>query len=107
MSDIIGLLFDLSAFIFILFSLFYSIKIYRMVGLKNFIWLIIATAYGTLLRGLHLLRNFDFPVPSSSTVSHLFFFFYLLLFLGIMAYYKPIKEMWNSVHERRMEPTKD
>lgn len=95
-----GLILDLNAFIFILLSLIYALKIYRMVRLRDFLWLIIATAYGTLLRGLHLLRNFDFPVPDSQTVSHLFAFFYILLFLGVMAYYKPIKQMWNSKSTR-------
>ena len=89
------MIYDLIAFTFISLSLIYAIKIYRMVRLRNLLWLIFATAYGTILRTIHLLRNFGLPVPSSSVVSHLFSLFYILLFLGIMAYYKPIKEMWN------------
>lgn len=92
----IGIILDACGFVFILLSLIYSIKIYRMVKLRDFIWLILATGYGLILRGLHLARNFGIPVPSSSTISHLFSIFYVLLFLGIMAYYNPIKEMWNS-----------
>jgi hypothetical protein len=90
------LLLDLNALLFIALSLVYAIKIYRKVRIRDFIWLIIATAYGTFLRSLHFLRNFDFPVPDSGTVSHMFALFYILLFLGIMAYYRPIKEMWDS-----------
>lgn len=90
------MIWDLNAFIFILLSLAYSIKIYRRVRIREFIWLIIATAYGTFLRSLHLLRNFGFPVPDAPTVSHMFALFYILLFLGVRAYYRPIKEMWDS-----------
>lgn len=89
------MIYDLIAFLFISLSLLYAVKIYRMVKLKNFFWLVLATAYGTFLRLIHLLRNFDILVPSSMTVSHLFSLFYVLLFLGIMAYYQPIKKMWN------------
>lgn len=90
-----GLILDLNAFLFISLSLIFAIKIYQMVRLRDFIWLIIATAYGTFLRTLHLLRNFGLPVPDSMTVSHMFALFYILLFLGVRAYYRPIKEMWN------------
>ena len=93
-----GPLFDLNALLFILLSLVYAIRIYRMVRIRDFIWLIIATAYGTFLRSLHFLRNFGFAVPDSTTVSHMFALFYILLFLGIRAYYRPIREMWDSAH---------
>jgi len=90
------MIWDLNALLFIVLSLAYSIKIYQKVRIREFIWLIIATAYGTFLRSLHLLRNFGFPVPDSLTVSRMFALFYVLLFLGIRAYYRPIKEMWDS-----------
>ncbi len=93
-----GLIIDLNAFLFISLSLIFAIKIYQMVKIRDFIWLIIATAYGTILRSFHLLRNFDFPVPDSPTVSHMFALFYILLFLGVMAYYRPIKEMWDNAN---------
>ena len=92
------LLFDLNALLFILLSLVYAIKIYRKVRIKEFIWLIVASAYGSFLRSLHFLRNFGFPVPDAPTVSHMFALFYILLFLGVRAYYRPIKEMWDSAH---------
>ncbi len=91
-----GPLFDLNAFLFILLSFVYAIRIYRMVRIRDFIWLIIATAYGTILRSMHLLRNFGFPVPDSLTVSRMFALFYILLFLGVRSYFRPIREMWNS-----------
>ena len=90
-----GPIMDLNAFFFISLSLMYAIRIYQKVRIREFIWLIVATAYGTILRGMHLLRNFGFPVPDSLTVSRLFALFYVLLFLGIRAYYRPIREMWN------------
>ncbi len=93
-----GPLFDLNAFLFILLSFVYAIRIYRMVRIRDFIWLIIATAYGTFLRSMHFLRNFGFAVPDSLTVSRMFALFYILLFLGVRAYYRPIKEMWDSAH---------
>lgn len=93
----LGLLLDLNAFIFISLSLIFAIKIYQMVRLRSFIWLIVATAYGAFLRMLHLLRNFGFSVPNSAIVSHMFALFYILLFLGVRALYRPIKEMWNGV----------
>ena len=93
-----NLLFDLNALLFILLSLVYSIRIYRKVRIRGFVWLIIASAYGSFLRSLHFLRNFKFPVPDALTVSRMFALFYILLFLGVMAYYKPIKEMWDSAH---------
>lgn len=92
------MIWELNAFLFIVLSLIYSIRIYRKVRIREFIWLIIATAYGTFLRSLHLLRNFGFPVPDALTVSRMFALFYILLFLGVRAYYKPIKEMWESEH---------
>ncbi len=91
-----GLILDLNAFLFISLSLMYAIRIYQRVRIRDFVWLIIATGYGTFLRVLHLLRNFGFPVPDSTTVSHMFALFYILLFLGVWAYFKPIKEMWNQ-----------
>ncbi len=90
------LIFDLNAFFFISLSLIYAIRIYQRVRIRDFIWLVIATAYGTILRSMHLLRNFGYPVPDSLTVSRLFALFYILLFQGIRAYYKPIKEMWDQ-----------
>ena len=90
------MIWDLNAFLFIVLSLVYAIKIYRKVRIREFIWLIIATAYGTFLRSLHLLRNFGFPVPDALIVSRMFALFYILLFLGVRAYYRPIKEMWDS-----------
>ena len=92
------IIFDLNAFFFISLSLMYAIRIYQRVRIRAFIWLIIATAYGTFLRSLHFLRNFDLPVPDSGTVSHMFALFYILLFLGVRAYHRPIKEMWDSAH---------
>ena len=92
------MIWDLNALLFIVLSLVYAIRIYRRVRIREFIWLIVATAYGTFLRSLHLLRNFDFPVPDALTVSRMFALFYILLFLGIRAYYRPIKEMWDSAH---------
>ncbi len=91
-----GLIMDLNAFFFISLSLMYAIRIYQRVRIREFIWLIVATAYGTILRSMHLLRNFGFNVPSSLTVSPLFALFYILLFLGVRAYFRPIKEMWNQ-----------
>jgi len=91
-----GLIMDINAFLFISLSLINAIRIYQRVRIREFIWLIIATAYGTLLRSMHLLRNFGFPVPDSLTVSRMFALFYILLFLGVRAYYRPIKEMWDK-----------
>ncbi len=91
-----GLIMDINAFFFISLSLMYAIRIYQRVRIRDFIWLIIAMAYGTFLRSMHLLRNFGFPVPDSLTVSRMFALFYILLFLGVRAYFRPIKEMWNQ-----------
>ncbi len=91
-----GLIMDINAFLFISLSLMYAIRIYQKVRIRDFIWLVVATAYGTILRSMHLLRNFGFPVPDSLTVSRLFALFYILLFLGVRAYYRPIREMWNK-----------
>lgn len=99
-----GLILDLNAFIFISLSLIYAAKIHRMVKLRSFVWLVIAMAYGTLLRAVHLLRDLGICVPSSLIVSRLFSFFYVLLFLGIMAYYKPIKDMWNGITNQSAPP---
>ena len=90
------MIWDLNAFLFIVLSLVYAIRIYQKVRIREFIWLIIATAYGSFLRSLHLLRNFGFPVPDPLTVSRMFALFYILLFLGVRAYYRPIKEMWDN-----------
>ena len=96
MFNIWGTVFDLNAFIFILLTLIFSVKLYQLVKLQSFIWLVLATGCGTILRAIHLLRNFGVLVPDSQTVSHWFALFYILLFLGVYAYYKPIKRMWNS-----------
>lgn len=93
-----GLIMDLNAFFFISLSLMYAIRIYQKVRIREFIWLIVATAYGTILRSLQLLRHYGLTVPDPMTVSHIFALFYILLFLGVRAYYRPIKEMWDSAH---------
>ena len=95
--DEIGLLLDIAAFILILLASFYAYRIYRMFGVKDFLWLIGATVYGAFLRSIHLARDFNIPVPPPLFVSRMFFFFYVLLFLGIRAYYKPLKRVWNDI----------
>ncbi len=91
-----GLIMDINAFLFISLAFIYAIRIYQKVRLKDLRWLIIAMGYGTFLRVLHLLRNFGFPVPDSTTVSHMFALFYILLFLGVRAYYNPLKQIWKD-----------
>lgn len=94
------MVFDASAFLFILLTFMVSIKIYDMTKLRDCLWLVSATAYGTILRGMHLVRNWGWAVPDALTVSRLFGLFYILLFLGVLAYYKPIKDMWDETHKK-------
>ena len=94
-----GLIFDAIAFLFIFLSFIYAYRIYSMVKLSKFMWLVFAMAYGTVLRTMHLMRNFGVPVPNPTAVSRLFAVFYVLLFMGIVAIYEPIKKMWNSANQ--------